>query len=77
MDYSPIIATLSTSVIVRTPTPRLHNSQTKWDTYRQILQVKVNLSMKLKEYEDIEVESNNLLNLLQHAAKEATPKKNK
>jgi len=29
--------------------------------------------MKLKENEDIELETNNLLNLLQHAANEATP----
>jgi hypothetical protein len=28
--------------------------------------------MKLKEHEDIELETNNLLSLLQHAAKEAT-----
>jgi hypothetical protein len=34
--HSPIIATISTSVIVRKPTPRLHNSQTNWDTYRGI-----------------------------------------
>jgi len=38
---------------------------------------KVNLSVKLKEHEDIELETNNLLSLLQHAAKEATPKNNK
>ena len=59
-DHSPIIATLSTSVIVRKPTPRLHNSKTNWDTSRQIIQDKVNLSMKLKEHEDIELETNNL-----------------
>jgi hypothetical protein len=36
----------------------------------------VNLSIKLKEYEDIELETNNLFNLLQHAAKEANPHSN-
>jgi len=51
----------------------LHNSKTKWATYRQIIQDKVNLSIKLKEHEDIEIETNNLPNSLQHAAKEATP----
>jgi len=50
----------------------LHNSKTNWDTYRQIIQDKVNLSIKLKEHEDIELETNNLLNLIQNAAKEAT-----
>jgi hypothetical protein len=72
--HSPIIATLSTSVIFRKPTPPLHNSKTKWDTYRQIIKDKVNLSIKLKQHEDIELETNSLLILLQHAAKEATPK---
>jgi hypothetical protein len=47
-DHSPITATLSTSAIVRKPTPRLHTSETKWDTCRQIIQYKVNLSIKLK-----------------------------
>jgi hypothetical protein len=72
-DHSPIIAKLSTSVIIGKPTSRLHNSKTNWDTYRQIIQDKVNLSIKLKEHEDVELETNNLLTLLQHAAKEATP----
>jgi len=72
-EHSPIIATLSTSVIARKPTPRLNNSKTNWDTYRQIIHDKVNLPIKLKEHEDIELETKNLLSLLQHAAKEATP----
>jgi hypothetical protein len=74
--HSPIIATNSTSVIVRKPTPRLHNSQTNWDIYRRIIQDKVNLTMKLKEQEDVELETNSLLSILQHAAKEATPNSN-
>jgi hypothetical protein len=72
-DHSPIITTLSTSVIVRKPTASLHNSKTNSDTYRQTIQDKANLSITLKEHEDIEPETNNLLNLLQHSAKEATP----
>jgi len=73
LDHSPITATLSTSVILRKPTPRLHNSKTNWDTYRQIKQDKVNLSTKPKEHKDITLETNHLLNSLQHATKEATP----
>jgi len=75
-DHSPITATLNTSVIVRKPTSCLHNSKTNWDPYRQIIQDKVNLSIKLKEHEDIKLETNNLLNLFQHAAKESTPNSN-
>jgi hypothetical protein len=51
----------------------LYNSKTTWETYRQKIQGKVNLSIKLEKYEYIELETNNLLSLLQHAAKEATP----
>jgi len=61
-ECSPITATLSITVIVRKPTPRLHNSKTNWDTYRQIIQDKVNLSIKLKEHDDIELGTNNLFN---------------
>jgi len=39
-DHSPIIATLSTSVIVRKPTSRLHISKTNLDTYRQMIKAK-------------------------------------
>ena len=51
----------------------MHNSKTIRDTYRKITQDKVNLSIKLKEHEDTEIETNNKLSLVQHAAKEATP----
>jgi hypothetical protein len=51
----------------------LQNSKTNCDNYRKITQDKVNISIKLKEHEDIEPETNNLLSLFQHAAKEPTP----
>jgi len=51
----------------------LHNSKTNWDTYRQIIQDKVNLSIKHKEHRYVELQTNNLLSLFQNAAKEATP----
>jgi 3-polyprenyl-4-hydroxybenzoate decarboxylase len=72
-DHFARTATLSTSLIVIKPIPRLHNSETNWGTYRQIIQDKLNLSLKLREHEEIELENNRLLSLFQHAAKEATP----
>jgi len=72
-EHSPITATLSTPVIVRKPKASLYNSKTTWGTYRQKIHDKVNLAIKLKVYEYIEQESNSLLSLLHHAAKEATP----
>ena len=72
-DRSPVIATISTTTITRKPTPRLHNSKTNCETYRQTIQEDVKLSIKLKDHEHIEMETNNLINMLQNAAKKATP----
>jgi len=72
-DHSPIIATISTAVVIRKPTTRLHNAKTNWETYRQIIREKAKLSIKLKDYKHIELETNNLIKVLQNAAKEATP----
>ena len=46
-DHTPIIATISKSVAVRQPPPRLHNSQTNWETYRKLVRDKANLAIKL------------------------------
>lgn len=72
-DHSPIIATISTTVIIKKPTPRLHNFKTNWDTYRLIIEQEVNLLVRLQTPEQIETETNNLINLLQNAAKQSTP----
>jgi tRNA U34 5-carboxymethylaminomethyl modifying enzyme MnmG/GidA len=72
-DHFPIIATISTAVVIRKPTPRLHNAKTNWETYRQIIQEKAKLSIKIKYYKHIELETNNVIKVLQNAAKEATP----
>jgi len=72
-DHSPILATIITAVVIRKPTPRLHNAKTNWETYRQIIEEKAKLSIKLKDYKHIELETNNLIKVLQNAAKEATP----
>ena len=71
-DHSPIIATISTAVVIRKPTPRLNNAKTNWETYRQIIQEKAKLSIKLKDYKHIELETNNLIKVLHNAAKKAT-----
>jgi hypothetical protein len=72
-DHSPIIATISTSIITGKPTPRLHNSKANWETYRQTIQEKAKLSLKLKDHEHVELETNNLIKMLQNATKKATP----
>jgi hypothetical protein len=61
---------VSNSQKTNTTLTQLENN---WDNYRQIIKDKVNVSIKLKYQEDIELETKNLLNLLQQAAKETTP----
>lgn len=72
-DHSPIIATISTTVITKDPKPKLHNLKTNWDTYRQIIQDTVNLSTRLKEPTEIEEDCEKFIKILQHAARTATP----
>lgn len=72
-DHSPIIATISTTIITKKAAPRLHNSKTNWDTYRQIIEDNVQLSVSLQTQEDIERETDNLIELIQRAAYLATP----
>jgi hypothetical protein len=72
-DHSPIIATISTAVVIRKSTPRLHNAKTNWETYRQIIKEKANSSIKLKDHKRIELETNNRIKVLQNAAKKTTP----
>ena len=75
-DHTPIIATINTSVTVRQPPPRLHNSQTNWEIYRKLVRNIANLAVKLKEREDVELATDNFIGVLQNAAKEATPARN-
>jgi hypothetical protein len=75
-DHTPIIATISTTVTVRQPPLRLHNSQTNWETYGKLVRNKANLAVKLKEREDVELATDNFIGVLQHATKEATPARN-
>jgi hypothetical protein len=72
-DHSPIIATIGTTPKINDPPPRLHNSKTNWETYRQLIQNTINLAVRLKSPEDIEREILDLTSLIQHAARMATP----
>jgi hypothetical protein len=75
-DHTPIIVTISTSVMVRQPAPRLHTSQTNWEKYQNVIRDKVDLRTKLKTCEDVEIATNNFISVLQEAAQEATPTRN-
>jgi ABC-type antimicrobial peptide transport system ATPase subunit len=70
--YALIRAILNTSLIVSKPISCLQNSK-NCGRSSQIIQDKVNLTINFKVHEDTEPETNNILNLLHHAAKGTTP----
>jgi hypothetical protein len=72
-DHSPIIATISTTVMIRQSPPRLHTSHTQWETYKTIIRDNVDHTPKLKTSEDIEIATKNFISTLQQAAYRATP----
>jgi len=71
-DHSPIIATLSTAIKNRQPPPRLHTSQTCWETYKNIIRDNVDLKPKLKTREDIVTATEDFISTIQQAAQLAT-----
>lgn len=72
-DHTPVIAMLSTSILLRQPQARLHNSKTNWELFRTILDSNIQLTAKLETQEDTEMEYRQFIDLLQEAAKRATP----
>jgi hypothetical protein len=71
-DHSPVIVTLGTSVVLKTPTPQLRNCRTKWDDYRGIISEGIKLNIRLKDPDDIEKATAAFIKMLQAAAHQAT-----
>jgi len=69
--------TISTSLATHITTTRLHASITDWNQYKTVVRDKLTTKMKLKTREDIEVATSELIDILQHAVKTATPVKNR
>ena len=69
--------TISTSLATHITTTRLHTSITDWNQYKTVVRDKLTTKMKLKTREDIEVATSELIDILQHAVKTATPVKNR
>ncbi|PNF20186.1 hypothetical protein B7P43_G16736 [Cryptotermes secundus] len=68
-DHTPVIATINSSVIHKQRTPKLHNNKTNWDTYREIIDNNINLSIKIKIPEDLNTTLQTLIDTLQKAVR--------
>jgi hypothetical protein len=72
-DHTPIITTLSTSLMIVKPTPRLHNSRNDWHRYKSEVSKQVNGEWKLKTQADIDTAVTKFTNILKQAVQLATP----
>lgn len=72
-DHTPVIATISSTPVNIKEIPKLHNAKTNWEAYRNILNKKVNLQISLKNSNEIDLATEELIRTLQEAAKIATP----
>jgi hypothetical protein len=52
--HSPIIATVSESILTKPPPPHLHTRTTNWVKYKELIHQGTNLNMSLKTPHDIE-----------------------
>ena len=75
-DHTPIVTTLSTTLMTKRPTPRLRNSRTDWHRYKSEISNQVNGTWKLKTREDIDAAVTKFTNILKQAAHLATPATN-
>lgn len=72
-DHSPVIATVSTTIIKTEKKPYLYNGNTDWDMFRRYLLASGSMKLPLKSEVDIEHATEQLIRTIQEAALQATP----
>jgi hypothetical protein len=71
-DHTPIIATISTHIITHQKPPKLHNSKTHWEAFRNEIEDNLRLSFPLETAKGIEKAIAEFFNVMQEAAWSAT-----
>jgi hypothetical protein len=71
-DHSPVIATMSTYVISKPTMPTLIKKQTNWDSFCTYIEEHINLNLRIKEPNELEV-TQYFTTLIQEAAWYSTP----
>ena len=72
-DHTPVLLSLSATVIKKIKKQNLTTKRTNWETFREHLDELIDLNVKLSNKEELECAFQNFINLLQLAAREATP----
>lgn len=71
-DHTPVILTLSDTIIYKEPSPSLTNNKTDWKNYSNYLEKNIVLNVPLKTQDQIENEAKLFTTQLQLAAKKNT-----
>jgi hypothetical protein len=71
-DHSPIVLTLSETIIKKERNPTLSNNLTDWDMFQATLVNRINLRVALFTNDELEEEVQKFVPDIQHAAWEAT-----
>lgn len=72
-DHSPVLLTLSDSIIERGCNPMLVNKLTDWDNFKIEIDNRIQLNVPLKTTDHLEKETENLVEIIQQAAWKNTP----
>lgn len=72
-DHSPIIATISSTIIYKEHSPTLSNKLTNWEKFRQIMNENISLKIPLKTPDDIDDAVEFLNSTIQTCCWQSTP----
>lgn len=73
IDHAPVLLTVHSSPIFVNKPTSLVNVKTDWDKFRQLLTNKIHLNVRIDSIEKLELETEQLTNHIQIAAKSCTP----
>lgn len=72
-DHTPVILTTSATVIETEMPQSLYNHHTDWESFREFLEENIQLNIRLKTTEDIDIALKNFTNTVQEACWRNTP----
>lgn len=76
-DHTPVLLSISASVIKKKKREHLTNKQTEWGTFREKLEELVDLKVSLKNNVELEQQTSNFIEHIRMAARTATPETKK
>lgn len=72
-DHSPIILTISSTTVIKENPPTLFNKNTNWEIFREHVDNKLQIQLRLQEPAELEEATNHLIKTIQEAGWAAKP----